>query len=148
MKTNFFLSLTIILLISFNNQIVAQEKTNAKEVKEEPIYAFTNQSAEYPGGVKALRTLIAENIVYPQKCKENEEQSIVYVRFVIKKDGSIDQITLHRKSKYPAINKEALRLMSLLEKWIPAEQNGEVVHSWRTISFNFKSDKLGLGTYM
>ena len=56
--------------------------------------------------------------------------------FVVTKDGEIANIELE-KGLYESVDKEALRVVSLLEKWKPGVLNGEKVNTKVTIPVHF-----------
>jgi protein TonB len=52
----------------------------------------------------------------------------VYVRFVVNKDGDVEQVAIDRSVTYcPPCNKEALRLVRSMPKWSPGFVNGQPV---------------------
>jgi periplasmic protein TonB len=80
---------------------------------------------------------IGQNIKYPLNAQVHRIQSGVIVRFLIEKDGSISKVEVIR-SLDPACNKEAIRLIRLLPKFIPDKQNGVNVAVWYTLPITFK----------
>lgn len=111
-----------------------------KEVEaEDPnkIYDNVEVMPEYPGGHVALMRYIAQNVEYPQVAQENGTQGKVVVQFVVDTDGSI--INAHvLTSVDPYLDKEALRVIKSMPRWIPGKQKGKPVRVKYTVPVNFR----------
>lgn len=92
---------------------------------------------EYKGGLDGLMGFLGANLVYPTECMENEIQGKVLVKFVVTKNGTVDNVEV-AKSVHPLLDAEAIRVVSLLKDWIPGEVNGEAVNVYYTLPINFK----------
>lgn len=68
---------------------------------------------------------------------ENNIQGRVVVQFVVTKTGTIGEVKVIR-GKDPDLDKEAIRVVKSLPKFIPGKMNGEVVNVWYTLPINFK----------
>ncbi len=68
---------------------------------------------------------------------EMGEQGIVYVKFVIDKDGSVVNEEV-RKGVSESLDNEALRVVKMMPKWIPGEQDGKKVRVSFTLPISFK----------
>ena len=102
------------------------------------IYTTVEEAPEYPnGGVAGVSKFISNNLRYPEYCKKNNIQGRVVVSFVINKDGSTSDYQVI-KSVDPYLDKEALRVLSLMSKWKPGKQRGVPVRVKFTIPINFK----------
>jgi protein TonB len=59
---------------------------------------------------------------------DEEMHNKVYVRFVVNKDGDVEQVVIDRAGTYcPPCNKEALRLVKSMPKWTPGIVDGRAV---------------------
>lgn len=95
------------------------------------------QMPMFPGGQKALMDYLAANIHYSDEMEETCAQGRVVVTFVVEKDGSISE-TKVVKIVDPAFDKEALRVVSAMPKWIPGSLNGERVRTRYAIPITFR----------
>ena len=116
---------------------IADVKANVTQVVDEKVYTVVEQMPQFPGGEAALMSSIAQNLKYPVIAQENGIQGKVIVRFLVEKDGSISKVEVVR-SLDPACDKEAIRLIRSLPKFIPAKQNGVNVAVWYTLPITFK----------
>lgn len=85
--------------------------------------AFMASAADvpsFPGGEAALKAYIEENMKYPQTAIDNGIEGTVDVDFTVKADGSIGAIKIARMVD-PDLEQEAIRLVKLMPKWIPAD---------------------------
>ncbi|MDE6345014.1 MAG: energy transducer TonB, partial [Muribaculaceae bacterium] len=64
-------------------------------------------------------------------------QGQVVVQFVVTKDGSVGEVKVVR-SKDPDLDKEAVRVVKTLPKFIPGKMNGQNVNVWFTLPIRFK----------
>ncbi|MDE5972028.1 MAG: energy transducer TonB, partial [Muribaculaceae bacterium] len=108
------------------------------EEKHEPEKVFTvvEQMPEFPGGTSALYEYLSKNIRYPEQAAQNDIQGRVTVQFVVEKDGSIGEVKVVR-SKDPDLDKEAVRVVKSLPKFVPGKMNGQSVRVWFTLPITF-----------
>lgn len=118
---------------------VAPVVQTKKEVEEEETQVFfiVEDMPEFPGGELALRQFIANSIKYPVIAQENGIQGRVYVTFVVDADGSVSEPRIARGVD-PSLDKEALRVVSMLPKWKPGKQRGKPVRVSYTVPINFQ----------
>jgi len=87
------------------------------------VYDVVEQIPLYPGGDRELMKLISNNLIYPYTAQGKKIQGTVIVRFVVNSLGDIEHTEILR-SLSPECDKEALRVISLMKRWIPGKQNG------------------------
>jgi protein TonB len=105
------------------------------------IYQFPTKSPEFPGGMDAMFKFIQNNIVYPDYEKENGIEGTVYLEFIVRKTGDIENIELLRGIKNgPNYDKEAIRLVKKMPKWIPGAMNGIPVSTMMRLPIKFRLD--------
>lgn len=107
-----------------------------KEEKEVP-YQAVEQMPQFPGGDAALMEYIQKNMKYPAIAAENGIQGRVIVRFVVSKTGDIQDVTVLRGVD-SSLDKEAVRVIKSMPKWIPGKQNGNNVAVYFTVPVMFK----------
>ncbi len=119
--------------ISFNEVIPEEESEECLAfvtVEEKPLF---------PGGDSALLNFILNNTVYPDVAKENGIQGKVFVKFIIDKNGDVTNVTIARGVD-PVLDKEAIRVIKSLPKWIPGKQRGYPVNVSYIIPINFRAE--------
>lgn len=114
--------------------VVVEEKT---EPADDYVFEAVEQDAMFPGGEGALIEWIGKHTDYPQVALENGVQGTVRVRFVVKKDGTIGDAKV-LKPVDPALDKEALRVIKSLPKFIPGKMNGHAVNCYFTCPVKFR----------
>ncbi len=115
-------------------EIIVEEKH--EPVKEE-IFTAVEQMPQFPGGEGELLKYISSHIKYPTMAAENNIQGRVVVKFVVQKDGNVGEVVVLR-GKDPDLDKEAVRVVKTLPKFIPGKMNGQSVSVWYTLPINFK----------
>lgn len=77
-----------------------------------------------------------DNQSYPYLERENGIEGTVYISFVIDENGKPDDIKV-LKSVSAGLDKEAIRLIKSMPKWIPGKQRGTPVKVSQTIPMRF-----------
>ena len=90
----------------------------------------------YPGGDAALLKYIAETVEYPAIAKENGITGVVYVSYIVDRDGSIKDVKVVRGAD-PFLDKEAVRVVKTLRGYTPGKQRGKPVPVQFTIPIRF-----------
>lgn len=117
----------------------APAPTPAPEIRTgaDQIYTAVEEPPSFPGGDKALYDFLMNHLRYPEAAMTNGVSGKVYVKFVVEKDGSVNQVTVAR-GKDPDLDKEAMRVVKSLPKFIPGRMNGQPVRVWYTLPITFK----------
>ncbi|MBL7965614.1 MAG: TonB family protein [Prolixibacteraceae bacterium] len=129
-----------LLLSSEGNQFKLENSisqiTEENDSLENDSTSIVDINPDFPGGQIALRRFIATNVRYPVEAQEKGIQGKVFVQYVIEPDGSISNVKID-KGVHPVIDAEAIRVVKLMPKWIPARQNGKPVRVSYTVPVNF-----------
>ena len=112
-------------------------ETHSKSVPDSVVFEVVEEMPDFPGGMKALMEYLSQNIKYPAEAHAKGIQGRVIVCFVVKKDGSIDNIKVVR-SVDPYLDKEAIRVITAMPKWKPGKQRGETVNVKFTVPVAFR----------
>ena len=78
------------------------------------------------GDANAFSKWVGNHLIYPEIAKENGIQGRVTVRFTINEDGRLSDVRVLRGID-PALDKEAVRVVSSSPKWKPGMIRGKVV---------------------
>lgn len=108
-----------------------------EEGDEGEIFEVVEQQPAFPGGMEKLMQWLSKNLKYPASAQENGTQGRVVVQFVVNKDGSIVEPKVI-KSVDPALDKEAIRVVSSMPKWEPGKQRGKSVRVRFTLPVTFR----------
>ena len=116
---------------------IADIKQNISQDDDNKIFDAIEQMPVFPGGEEELIKFLQNNVHYPQIAAENGIEGRVIVGFVISKAGAISDITILR-SLDPSCDKEAMRIVKIMPRWIPGKQNGVNVNVRFTLPVTFK----------
>lgn len=103
-----------------------EHKVIVAEEEPEKVFEVVEQPPSFPGGDAALMEYLNNNISYPTIAQENSIQGKVTCSFVVGKDGSIQDVRVER-SVDASLDKEAVRVIRSMPKWIPGRQGGNAV---------------------
>jgi len=113
-----------------------QHKAIAEDT-DKTVHTVVEQMPEFPGGTAELLKYLSQNIKYPAVAAENGISGRVMLKFVINKNGEVGQITVI-SGVDPLLDKEAVRVVSTMPKWIPGKQNGKAVNVYYTVPVVFR----------
>jgi len=112
-----------------DNKVIVAEK--------EQIFTSVEQMPQFPGGEGELMKYLRENIKYPVVAAEAGIQGKVVLRFVVGKNGEVTDVIVQR-SLDPSCDKEAIRVIKSMPKWVPGKQNGTPVMVYYTVPVTFR----------
>jgi protein TonB len=117
-------------------EMIVNEPVKPKE-EENKVFDVVEQMPSFPGGMAALMAYLQKNIKYPPVAEENGIQGRVVCSFVVERDGSVTDIKV-AKSVDPSLDKEAVRVVGAMPRWIPGKQNGQSVRVKYTLPVTFR----------
>ena len=117
-------------------EIIVEEK-KPEPVDDDKVFEVVEQKPQFPGGEVALLKWVSDHIRYPAMAQENNIQGRVVVQFVVTKTGDIGEVKVVR-GKDPDLDKEAMRVVKSLPKFVPGKMNGHSVNVWYTLPIQFK----------
>lgn len=149
--------LFICFTFSANQKVIGQTPANEKlltktekpiqdvkaEKQEEKIFVIVEKMPEFQGGKDAQIKFMATNIKYPQEARKAGIQGMVYVTYVVEKDGSITGVRVMRGIG-GGCDEEAIRVISLMPKWQPGTQKGKTVRVQYSFPIMFTLDDDGV----
>lgn len=104
---------------------------------EDSVFRIVEKMPIFPGGDQGLLFWLNRNIDYPDIAIQNGDQGVVYVNFVVGKDGKVSHAQVVRKGS-PSLDEEALRVVSNMPPWEPGKQRGIPVRVSYTVPIRFK----------
>ncbi|GAB2486320.1 energy transducer TonB [Algoriphagus taiwanensis] len=122
------LFILICLILGLSSFEVKAQETIHKQVDEMP---------SPPGGMQGFTQYMIENLKYPEVAKEKGIEGMVVVAFVVKSDGSVENIEIIRGIG-AGCDEEALRVVAESGKWTPGKKEGKAVNTQMTLPVQFK----------
>lgn len=119
------------------SKTTAIQQSSPSNSSKDEIFADVDQVPEFPGGMPNLMKFLSANIQYPEAAQKNEIQGRVILKFVVSKDGSIDNITVE-KSVSKDLDEEAIRVVKKMPKWVPGIKDNLKVNCYCVLPINFK----------
>jgi protein TonB len=117
----------------------AQSVENADSVAvEKTVYQVVEEQPSFPGGMRAMMKYLADNIKYPRISRDNKSQGRAIVRFTVNVDGAISDAEVVRSTGDIYLDKEAIRVVEAMPKWVPGKENGKPVRMKYTMPINFR----------
>ena len=101
------------------------------------VHDIVEEMPQFPGGPSAMFEYMNKNLKYPEEAKTSGVQGRVLVTFIIERDGSLSNVKVV-KSVSPSLDKEAIRVVSSMPKWIPGKQYRSAVRVKYTVPVTFK----------
>ena len=99
-------------------------------------YQVVDVMPEFPGGDAALLKYVADSTRYPKDAKTQGIRGKVIVRFMVKADGSVSDVSV-LKGVSPSLDQEAIRVVKTLPSFTPGELYGKTVPVWYMIPIQY-----------
>ena len=108
-----------------------------EEECEEEVFFIVEDMPKFNGKDRdEFRKFIGENLRYPQIAADNGITGIVYLQFTINKNGQVTDVEVVRGVD-PALDKEAIRVITSSPRWSPGKQRGKPVNVRFTFPIHF-----------
>jgi len=121
-----------------------QVKEDLKEPEKEEtapvdkqLYTIVEEMPSFPGGETGLLEFLSKNLRYPYSAKAGKIENTVICSFFIEKDGSLTQATVMQSASL-VLDREALRVIRTLPKWIPAKKHGKPIRVKYILPISFR----------
>lgn len=102
-------------------------------------YVVENMPTFQGGDVIKFRDWVQSNVVYPDIAKENGIQGIVFVQFVVSKEGKVGDISVTR-SVDPSLDNEVIKTIANSPSWTPGFQRNEAANVRFSVAVKFQLD--------
>lgn len=99
---------------------IVKNYVEAPKEDEQTVYQVVEEMPEFPGGMPALVEFIRKNLRHDKA----EKKERVIIQIVVDKKGNATNPVVLRSTN-PALDEEALRIVSLMPKWKPGRQAGK-----------------------
>lgn len=107
-------------------------------ITEEPeTVVFSEVMPEYPGGEDALNEFLKSNMKYPKSALNNDKEGRVIVGFTVNSQGKIQDVHIKKGLGY-GCDEEAQRVIQLMPKWTPGNNNGKRVNVQYELPIEFE----------
>ncbi|NLI35825.1 MAG: energy transducer TonB [Bacteroidales bacterium] len=117
-------------------KIVTQEAPKEDD-DDNKVFDMVEVQPSFPGGTNEMMSWISGHLKYPAIAAENGIEGKVIVQFVVGKNGAIRDANIVRALN-PSCDKEALRVVNAMPRWLPGKQNGKEVSVKFTLPITFK----------
>jgi len=114
---------------------VIVETPPGRDTGNEP-FVVVEEMPVFPGGEDALLKYIADNTHYPEVAKPEKIMGRVIIRFCVTETGNVDKIKVI-KGVHPALDQEAVRIVTSLPRFEPGKQGGVAVPVWYMVPVHF-----------
>ena len=113
---------------SLGVEIMDYVEVEEEVVEEEAIpFQLVEEKPSFQGGdANQFSKWVNQRLEYPEIAKENGVQGRVTLQFTVEKDGSVTKVKVLRGVD-PALDKEAVRVVSMSPKWKPGKQRDRAV---------------------
>ena len=118
-------------------EAVKKQKEVSKLDDGPQVYDKVEKMPYVIGGKEKWATFLQENKTYPALAKEFGAQDRVIVSFIVERNGKTSHVT-PVKSCDPYLEREAVRLIQNMPKWMPGVHNGTVSRVRYTLAIPFR----------
>lgn len=119
--------------------LITTKKTAQAKFLTDEVHTVVEEAPAFPGGNKEMYQFIGKNLKYPKEAQRKNIKGKVFIKFVVRKDGSISDISILQGIGY-GCEEEAMRVIAMMPKWSPGKQNGVPVNAYFTMPIAFALD--------
>jgi TonB family protein len=116
---------------------IALATFNIDRVSRDTTFAVAEKSAEFKGGLEGLARYLQATVKYPKQARRSGAQGTVLVAFIVDKDGTVKDSHIIRTVD-PNCDAVALKAVSSMDRWTPAEHRGVPVKSRFVLPVKFR----------
>jgi len=112
-----------------------------KDAKGNLVYNKADSNPSFVGGNEAMMTYLKENVKFPQDALDKQDEGLVYVDFVIGKNGAVREVEVTEQTNEDvdvSFRSEAARVVASMPKWTPGRQNGKAVDVKYSLPISFE----------
>ena len=117
---------SLVVVSANQDPMVSEPMPPTSQNQKDSVLVTVEQSPEFPGGTSALMQFLARNLKYPATAARANVQGKVFVQFVVDKNGEIGSIRVIKGVGF-GCDEETVRVVSIMPKWNPGQQNGRPV---------------------
>jgi TonB family protein len=93
---------------------------------------------QFPGGEEAMMDFIKKNLNYPKAARKKRIEGLVYVKFIVRANGKVEEAEILRKHEgRELLEEEAIRMVLSMPAWKPGHQGGKPVDVSFTLPLRF-----------
>lgn len=118
--------------------VVAKEDKTI--IENEDIFSIVDVMPRYETGEEGLARFISNALRYPVQARQDGIQGRILCAFVVGKDGTISNIEVV-ESLHPALDQEAIRVLSMMPRWIPGQNDNRNVNVKCLLPIDFVIDE-------
>jgi len=130
----------IVVAYGISNDTVPIQEIQSKDVNvpvDKNVFTSVDEMPQFSGGEGALMKYLSSNFLYPTKAIEQRVQGTVLCRFIVTSTGEIKDAVIVQ-SVNPSIEKEVIRVVNSMPKWVPGKQKGKAVDVYVELPVQFR----------
>ena len=109
-----------------------------EEPEPEQVYVIADEQPSFPGGLEEMYRFLEKNLSYPNN--NAHIQGTVAIQFIVRASGEIS-FTQVIMPLHPIFDKEAIRVIQSMPRWIPGKINGKPVDVYYILPIRFSLEK-------
>lgn len=106
------------------------------QITDNNIYTKVDEMPQFFGGSEKLYDYIFVNLNYPESARKEKIIGEVFTQFVIDIEGKVKDVKVI-KGIHPDLDKEAIRIIQKMPKWIPGKKDGKNVNTMVSLPIKF-----------
>lgn len=100
-------------------------------------FTILDEMPKFVGGQDSMMQYLRSHTQYPKQAQAKSIEGKVLVKFMVESDGSISNVKVVR-SAHPLLDKEAVRVVAGMPRWMPGRDKGKAQRIWMTLPLTFK----------
>lgn len=131
----------LLVMCTQSEQDLPQVNSAQKSAKVKgEVFTEVEQHPQFPGGMQKLGEFLGENLKYPAAAQKAKIEGKVFVSFIVTTEGEITDVKTEKGIGFGA-DAEAVRVISMMPRWIPGKQAGQSVNVKYTMPIRFQLEE-------
>lgn len=115
-------------------------KTDTVLAKNTDIYTIVDKMPQFESGERGLANFISRTLRYPIDARQGGVQGRILCAFIVDTEGRVSNVEVV-DGLHPSLDAEAVRVLSLMPRWISGVNNGEKVNVKCLLPIDFVIDE-------
>lgn len=131
------------LLFVFSTKTIAQTEKASPKTPDGFAVSYDTTSTkepEFPGGLEEFYKFIGKNFKMPAEASKSKINGKVEMSFSVEKDGTLSDFKIEKDLGF-GLGEEAIRVLKLSPKWIPASKEGTPVKVLYSLPITIQAEK-------
>lgn len=132
----------VVMLLGFSGSVLGQAggTDSLSTSSDSTIMVILDVEPSFKGGMERMHKWLGKNLRYPPAARDAGIEGIVYVEFVVEKNGRISEVVV-KQGADPILDAAAVQAVKSMPRWKPGKYKGKRVRCQLGLPIQFQLAK-------